>query len=286
VNATKKNGADFPVIAGRIVKLTTVQRQRIFDRNRGGLIDEPITLESSPASFFVLVLDGHKLLYVKEEAESPGIEAFGNTAARFLSDSYDEYIDDQFRTLNAVRTKGQPRITKKSLQEETPPPVLHVVEISTRQNLTDFLESFGKSKRAKMQLFPTNDEADNDPFIAELRRRQAAINAKITTFLQSNPDGMDSKEVIEQFAMTVDGNAKVEFSGVDHDDHQLSGNNQRFKLKIGLNVDSLGQDVSSEAKELVEVYHGLVEAGDVVPGLTSESNRAKLHMLAKTLFGD
>lgn len=86
VNAGR-DGAEFPAIAGRIVKLTTIQRNQTYDRESRDLVAQPLSLESSPSSFFILILDGHKLLYIKEEKDSPTIGIFASTTEKFLTEA-------------------------------------------------------------------------------------------------------------------------------------------------------------------------------------------------------
>lgn len=283
---TTRDGRDFPAIAGRIVKLMTVGRQRLFDRERNELIDEPIDFPSSPASMFVLILETHKLLYVKEEPNSPGIEAFGNTAERFLVNAYRKYIDDQYIAAKVARKEGDSRVTKKKLREDVPEPSLEVIEIADRQTLKEFIGGFRKITKASMTLIETNDESSDNEFIDHLRKKQAALNAKRLTLQGSDPDGMDKEEVVSTFGAASDGNAKVNFSGIDEDDNTLSGNNQRFKLKINLNVESLSQDVPAEARELIGVYQRLVEAGDIKESPLAIERQRLLSHHAKNLFTD
>jgi hypothetical protein len=107
------------VIAGRLVKDTKIRRRQIYDP-QAGLIESNIEIESAPAAFFVLILEGHKLLYVKEETDAASIGVFATTAERFLVDTWEERIERIYRAAKENVVEGQAKLTKKQLERETP----------------------------------------------------------------------------------------------------------------------------------------------------------------------
>jgi len=64
------------VIAGRIVKDTVLEREKLFDNETKTLKDSARTLRSSPTSFFALVVETHRLIFVPEHRGSPTLKTF------------------------------------------------------------------------------------------------------------------------------------------------------------------------------------------------------------------
>src|SRR5690606_24927948 len=96
-----------PAIAGRFVKDTVLhQQQRLIE---GRLEPAEATLESAPSSLFVLVLKGHRLLYLREHRGSPDMSQFATTLERFIQYARSERVD----RLYAEARGGTERVTKK-----------------------------------------------------------------------------------------------------------------------------------------------------------------------------
>jgi hypothetical protein len=271
----------FPVIAGRFVKDTKISRRQVYDPHRG-LIEDNVEIDTAPASFFVLILEGHKLLYVKEEAGAPSVGVFATTAERFLVAAWDEYVDSIYTAAKMNAGQGQARVTKKRLEQETPRPTLDVIEIATEQTFGDFVQNFDKLKLARIRLFQTNDEVDNSSFIKTIREMKERAKSKTTAFQHQNPKGLDKKEVAEQFKPAlVEGQAKVILSGVDEEGQELVGDNRQFKLRVGLLEEQLNHDVKEAANELIDVYRRLVAKGDIAVGDVPAATKAKLAQAAR-----
>jgi hypothetical protein len=280
----RHDDTDFPVIAGRFVKDTKIRRRQIYDPQQG-LIESNVEIETAPAAFFVLILEGHKLLYVKEETEAANMGVFATTTERFIVDSWKEHIDRVYKDAKENSVEGQSRVTKKQLERETPRPTLEVIEIATEQTFGDFVENFDKLKMAQIQLVQTNDEVDNSEFIQTIREMKERAKSKRTAFQHQNPEGLDKKAVTEQFRPALDGKAKIVLSGLDEAGQKLVGDNKQFKLKISLLEDQLDRDVAVTAKELIDVYRRLVTKGDIAIGDIPPATRAKL-VRAAQLFTD
>lgn len=73
-----------PVIVGRFVKNTLLTRDQFFDEDKG-LVEDYDEMESSPSSFFVLMMRNHKLIFLAETPHAPSISAYASTLV-FLSE--------------------------------------------------------------------------------------------------------------------------------------------------------------------------------------------------------
>jgi hypothetical protein len=279
------DGKQCPAIAGRFVKDTKLRRKRIYDPERG-LVMSDVTMDSAPVSFFVLVLQGHRLLYVREDPGAPGLDIFEATIRRFLVDSWEEYIDRMHRSDMPENAQEKPRPTKKQLERETPKPSLEIIQIATERSLGEFVEDLDNLRSAKLGLVQTNDETDNDVFIEAFRNMKDRAKSKTSTIQHSNPQGLDKKEIIEQFKpAALTGNAKIVLKGTTEDGQEISGDNKNFKLKIGLDVENLDGDVPTIAKELLEAYQHTIAKGDIPAPVVPEGSVRKIEAAAY-LFTD
>lgn len=71
------------LLVGRIIKDMVLEREQVYEEGKG-LLAEADELRSSPSSVFVLILDVHRLLYVKETRYAPSLENFKSTVESFL----------------------------------------------------------------------------------------------------------------------------------------------------------------------------------------------------------
>lgn len=79
------------VIAGRFVKAHELLRNYYMD-DQGQRVEDPQRLPNAPASTFVLRLLGHRLLYVREERESPTVSEFQSTLRFHLNKRFSDHV--------------------------------------------------------------------------------------------------------------------------------------------------------------------------------------------------
>ncbi|ECB5027586.1 hypothetical protein DI355_21890, partial [Salmonella enterica subsp. enterica serovar Give] len=64
-------------IKGRIIKNTLLTREQVFDG--ADLVEDHDELETAPSSFFLLILNTHRLILCKEVSGAPTIQNFQST---------------------------------------------------------------------------------------------------------------------------------------------------------------------------------------------------------------
>src|SRR5690606_16490690 len=150
-----------PAIAGRFVKDTVLhQQQRLIE---GRLEPAEATLESAPSSLFVLVLKGHRLLYLREHRGSPDMSQFATTLERFIQYARSEPVD----RLYAEARGGTERVTKKCLLERFPKRMVTVTPVSTSESIDEFLDRFSVITALSIRLAPVNNEPDYNEFFEQ-----------------------------------------------------------------------------------------------------------------------
>ncbi|MGI8991368.1 MAG: hypothetical protein ACR2I2_17520 [Bryobacteraceae bacterium] len=141
------------VVHGEFVKDTLVTRDQFYTPE-DGLVASQRSMPSAPTSFFTLILDNHKLLYVPEMEDAPSLGAFGATLQKFLGIKYRVYVDVLFEQ---AKISSEPQ-TKKQIYQEIPHPVLEILPLASRGSIEQFLQAFAKLKHLEVTILDTNQE--------------------------------------------------------------------------------------------------------------------------------
>jgi len=271
-------------IIGRYIKDTTFEREQIFEQEKG-LVKDSESMRSSPSAIFLLVLNNHRLIYVKETKNAPPKESFRATLLYFIKNKHKEYINNEYNRLKRAHQENQeePQITKKDLYERCPIPTMDLIPLTSEDSIEQFVKKYSILKVIEISLSDRNDENDNDPFFEALQKRKDAIGSNNSIVKHSNSKGLDKNNAISEIAeATMQGNQNVKLSGVDGDGDTLRGNNQEFELKKPLHKLSLTP--KNAASELYNSFLGLVEDGIIKIPETSEKAKTIINAIAKRWF--
>lgn len=251
-------------VAGRFIKDTVLERDQILDGEKG-LVHDSKKLRTSPSAVFLLILNNHRLLYVKETQNAPGLESFCSTVQKFLRIKHRKYIDVLFEKHKAARKEDKtlPHVTKQELNQDTPWPTVNLVPIGTRESLASFINQYDILKSVEVQLLDTNSEIDNAPFFEKVREQKDAIGSKKTVVRHTNTDGLDKDVASEQLSnAAIQGNHQIKFDGLDEAGDRLKGNNEDFKIKTP--IGDIGDVLVPAVKKMHASFKGLVESGLVL----------------------
>lgn len=251
-------------IQGRIVKDTLLIREQRFEENK--IVPDHHEMESAPSSFFLLILNTHRLILCKEVSGAPTIENFQATSQFCLNQKYNEYIDELFNKAKEIKKKKPktPRVTKKSLRAEIPAPKLRITTLTDTQSLEDFVELFEKINTLSIKLLPTNDEEiDNDDFWSALGDRREDLNSNQASVRFSNPEeGLNSHAVLEQLnSATGLANSQFNLKGLNDEGDIIKGSNDDFALLC--EVDDFPTDTNEAAETSYEKFSELVADGRI-----------------------
>ena len=141
------------VVHGRLVKDTLLTREQVFVQGQG-LIPAEGSMPSAPSSFFALILNNHKLIYLPETAHAPTLGMFEATLQKFLSLKYKAYTDALYDQL-----KSSPqRKPKRQIHLEIPHPTVEVLPLASRASVEEFLRAFEKVTHLEFRILETNQE--------------------------------------------------------------------------------------------------------------------------------
>lgn len=164
-------------IAGRYIKDTFVKREQVFNDATDRLVKDTDSLQTSPSSIFILILNSHRLMYFKETSYAPSLLTFQKTISVFLKQKYQEFIDLQHE---------QTGIEKSQLYREYDPPHLEIVPLTNEESISEFVNQYELLKTVEIKLLSTNNELDNNGFFEKARQAKDAVQSNVTTITHNN----------------------------------------------------------------------------------------------------
>ena len=259
-----------PAIVGRFIKDTVLKREQVYDRSTASLKKSPKSLKSSPSAAFVLLLTNHKLLYLHETSQAPGLEAFRNTIYRFLVWKYMDYVEREHERLNNAKADEDPKITKKSLREKYPPPELAVIPLANESTIAEAAGRYGVLSSLQIEMQSVNAEFIGDPFFAAMRREKEAAGAEAALFIEKKDSGLNKVAAAKQLvAAAAAGTNKFALDGRTPNGDKLRLTNEDAKLKIA--VANLPDGIPAKAKRMSDLFSNAIITGEIVIGETDEA---------------
>jgi hypothetical protein len=266
-------------IAGRFIKDTTLEREQIFDRKKG-LVQDSDSMRSSPSAIFLLILNNHRLVYVKETKNAPSKETFRSTLLSFIRSKHKLFINSEYEK---YKNEDGEKVTKKSLYEKFPKPSLDLIPLTSDESIEAFVRNYETLKYIEISLSDRNDEIDDDPFFEQLQKRKDYLGSDKSVVQHRNSKGLDKEKAISEIGeATAQGNQKVKLNGVDANGDVLRGNNEEFQLRKPL--EGLSKVPSKAAGKLYDTFKSLVDDGLVKVPSTSEKAKKIVSGIAERLF--
>jgi hypothetical protein len=268
VEVSGAEGARVPllVVYGRLIRDTLLTRDQIYTPE-GGLERRPGSLPSAPSSFFALILNNHKLMYVPETSQAPSLGMFHATLQYFLGIKYREHINARFQGLRS----GPAPMSKKQLYHEIPHPVVEVVPLASKESIEEFLRTFERIKRLEFKILPTNQEWQMGSTFEAIRQMRQSLDARDTKLVHQNPAGLDRQKVAEQInEAAATGNSEVELTGTTPEGNRVKGNNRDFSLQVP--AAALPEKDIDKAVRLVSLYKDFFEQGIISEDVAADSD--------------
>ncbi len=259
---TRVGDKEIPVLVGRFVKNTTLKRDQIF--REAGLIQDHEELETAPSAIFVLILENHRLLYIKEVPGAPSLGVFASTCTSIFSAEHKQFLSrlkEESRERHAINQE-EPVLSLKALVEAYPYPRVRITPMTDRGGLEEFIGKFDRISKLAIKLLPTNHEdINNDDFWKRYEEVGGALEATPQAiFTEKEGKGIKPEEVVVQAtAATSAGNAGIKISGVGADGEILRGNNEDFS--VTMSMEEVPEDLKDVAVAAVEKFDSACNEG-------------------------
>lgn len=248
-------------ICGRFIKDGTLTREQIFEE--GKIVKSHGSMRSSPSAIFLLILNNHRLVYVKETTDGPNKDAFRSTLLAFLKHQYKSTIRSKKASIDEeFSTREERRHHKDKLLRDYESPSLNVIALTSPDSIQNFIARYELLRQIKITFSSTNDENPMNKFFTQFKHNKEAIESEKSTLIHQAKSGLDKSVAVDQInSATEQGINSVALSGIDESGDTLVGNNEKFQLKKP--IDDLNGKPEEAAEQLYKAFSELVESGIV-----------------------
>ena len=285
VHLDGRDGAEVLGICGRFIKDTTLTREQVYVEGEG-LVQDREQMQSSPSALFLLILNNHRLIYVKETTDAPPKEAFRATLLSFLRQVHARVLKAKLAAVDeAGLGREAAREAKDQIRDAYERPTLELIALTSEESIEEFISKYEVLTQIRIKLSDRNDEADLDEFFNQMQRAKDSIGSVDTVLTHRAADGLDKDEAISQVAAaTAQGNQNVTLRGSDEGGDTLIGNNEKFQLRTPL--ENLSSDPAQAAEQMFEAFRDLAGRGLIqLPRLGKRTARAIATIFAEYFDG-
>lgn len=247
-------------VVGRFIKDTKLRREQIYVQGQG-LKHAPRSMQSSPSSLFLLVLNSHRLVYLKETVDAPTKDAFRSTLLSFLRKKHSQVLKAMLAEVDEHELdREDAREAKDRLREGLARPTLELIPLTSEESIEEFIRAYEVLKQIKISLAERNDESDLNGFFDQMQQIKDDVGSTDTALVHRSKLGLDKDAAVQQVtAATAQGNQKVTLRGLDEGGETIIGNNEKFQLKAP--VEDISENPSEAGYQMYESFGALVDRG-------------------------
>lgn len=240
------------VLRGYIVKKTVLERLSDLDSD-GNLIEMDDRYSAAPFSLFIIYLKNHRMIYVENQKGSPKLSSFRSTI-KYIIDSY---------------VREQNRLHEEEGEPLLPIPLVNVVGIPSKNNLTNELREVEKINQLTLRFFPLNGDGDIDLsgslgyLSSEVRKRLGSKTGEISFNSPDNKQGVidmltEAEGTIEPIIkVTCENNVRRTIRNDKMSESMklnISGNNLREEIQNSIVEGSRIDSVQYTSQENADIY--------------------------------
>lgn len=218
-------------IVGRLVKDIHFVRDQVYTPGKG-LVHNEGSLQSSPSAIFLLILNNHRLVLLKETPYAPSLSEFKQTFIHCIKQVRARVVNGLIEEKKASEKDKNVGEIRREVHALYPEMTLDLIPLSSTEDIIHFVNKFKVLKRLEIKFVETNDEFDHDDFYRKVRAQKDKLGADKTVLRHTNSKGLDKDEVVSSLEdSSSQGNQLVSMDGFDPEGDKLTGNNESFQLK-------------------------------------------------------
>lgn len=269
-------------ITGRFIKDHILSRDQVYIEGKG-LVHDREEMQSSPSALFLLILNNHRLVYLKETGDAPPLSAFRSTLLSFLRQQHGKVLKLHLDAIPDGIGRDKKRIAREEIHEAYQKPTLLLIPLTSDESIEKFIGRYETLKKITITFAETNDETHLDDFFASLQDQKESLGSDRSSVVHAAAQGLDKAEAIAQVsAATEQGTQSVTLRGVDDGGDLLIGNNEQFQIRKA--IDDVSEDPEEAATDLYEVFTDLVNAGSVKVKKIKSETIQKIKKIMKGYF--
>lgn len=220
---------DRVVLCGNLIKNTELKRKTLLEN--GQITSSPYTMETSPYSRFVIFLDNHRLILVKNESDSPDTRSFEATVKEVVN----RYIREENR-----RRKKEMDSVKDSRAELLPKATIRVIDTPSEEEIKKVISEAYKIVSLTLNFFPLNNDDDPSGLYENLRKELENLESRTGRVTFNSPQSKEGViKVLDQTNGLADPNLKIR----DENKNERKISKKDFKIQERI---PLAKDLSEE----------------------------------------
>lgn len=224
------------VLKGVIIKDMVVDVMSEYTDAKG-LVQTDKHFPSSPYSVFIIFLNNHRMMLVKNQTSSPDVRSFKTS----LKYTVREYITNENIKRKEKGAKLLPHVR------------LNISGIKTTQSVKDSLKDVEKITELSLQFFPLNSEWDLDPIFGEIDNSiRKVIGSKKGRMIFPSPQSTDG---VAQIIERTDGLVKAKMKVIYKADTEKGQLQRKGTIKDNEISDVSEVDIQKELGESFEELH-------------------------------
>ncbi|AVF09410.1 hypothetical protein J7S89_12870 [Acinetobacter baumannii] len=256
-------------IVGRFIRDTRLTSTQVYDYDAKELKPQKRSIQTSPSAIFVLILNNHRLIYLKETPHAPTLEMFKDTCQTFFRRQTKRYAESLLEE------------ARRDFIKEYGLPDVNITPLNTRESLEEFLNQYKKIESIRITLKKRNDELQfKNDLIKKAQLKTDAIKSSTTTISFTNKkDGLDFDQTLEQLdEATEQGNQGILIEGINESGDVIKGNNEKFKVIKTISGINL-ENILETGKKLYGSFLKLSAQKKIIIPETKSSVKNKLQSL-------
>ncbi len=237
-------------ISGLIVKKTILEVKSLIDENTGNIIKKDERIPSDPFSYFIIFLENHRMVLVKNQSGSPDLTNFESLAKHTLKQASVDYCGSEKKYIKAN---------------------LNVGSLPCSSKINEELEKMTVISEMILKLYPLNGDIDNA--YGGLRRELSKLGCVEGISVSKSPKNRDAvKETLEQgrglFRATVKG------KGENNEKITITEGTVAAVIPVNINEDK------DEDENIAEIFN-LIENRAELQELSEENKNTYVRVLGK-----
>ncbi|MFB5673569.1 hypothetical protein ACE3NQ_13485 [Paenibacillus terreus] len=204
-------------IVGEFIKRTTLEiRSRYSEKD--GIRDTNERVPSDPYSLFIISLNNHRMILIKNQKGSPDIRSFNTTAKIIIG----QYVKNMNKEITIHKDK-------------LPKPNLNVVAIPFSETIQQELRKVKKVKYIKLKFYPLNGDIPVNSIFNALREEMIEVGSKsASTTINTPKDHKKLSKLISETQGTVQPVLRV----IDKNGSEKTLNDKSFTENITVEIDN------------------------------------------------
>ncbi|CEN80911.1 hypothetical protein [Paraclostridium sordellii] len=213
-------------ISGIVVKKTQLEVKSLIDDETGNIIKKDDKIPSDPFSYFILFLENHRMVLVKNQSGSPNLKNFESLARHNLKEASIDYCRD-IKTAISVN--------------------LNVGSLPSEQRVDEELDKLAVINQMVLKLYPLNGDIDN--VYGGLREELAKLGSPEGYSVTKSPKNMKN---VKETLIEGKGMFTATLKGRGINGEKISINNDSVAATIPIYIDedgSINENISTVLHE-------------------------------------